>query len=352
MLPELKQTQLQQNVPLARYTTFEVGGPADYFAVVENLDDLVSLSDWADRQGLPLLILGGGSNLLISDVGFRGLAIRLELRGIVGDPSGLFKVQAGEPWDDFVATTVDAGFFGVECLSGIPGTVGAAPIQNIGAYGQEVCETIVEVEVFDRKNQEFLRISREQCGFGYRQSRFKQDWSERYIVVAVAFQLSQTRSSLRYGELSRALESLGDYSGVDVRRTVLEIRRSKSMVHDRTDANHRSAGSFFMNPVLSEEKALSIEALPEVQAKKMPRFPADPGQVKLSAAWLIEQAGFPKGYQRGPAGLSTNHVLALTNRGSATAADIWDLAKEIKAGVAKVFGVALHPEPVRIGAFE
>jgi UDP-N-acetylmuramate dehydrogenase len=352
LLPALQQNQLLQDVVLAPYTTFEVGGPADYFAMVTNRQDLVELSRWASEQAFPLLILGGGSNLLIADSGFRGLAVRLDLRGVTGDDTGLFRAEAGEPWDDFVAYTVERGFYGIECLSGIPGTVGAAPIQNIGAYGQEVCETIVSVEVFDRSSGEFLTLRREECGFGYRQSRFKQDWSERYLVVSVVFQLSSSPSALRYGELSRALEEMGSYTGVDIRRTVVSIRRSKSMVHDRSDANHRSAGSFFMNPVVSEARAAEIESLAIVAGKKMPRFPAGAGEVKLSAAWLIEQAGFPKGYLKGPAGLSTNHVLALTNRGAAKCRDIWSLAQEIQAGVDQAFGVQLHPEPVRIGVFE
>lgn len=325
----------------------EVGGPASYLLEVQTLNQLSWGLDFAEKEHLPVLILGGGSNLLVHDNGFAGLVLVMQTKGIQSLADGVFEVAAGEVWDDFVRHTVELGFSGVECLSGIPGTVGACPIQNIGAYGQEVAETIDLVEVWDRQERCTSRILAADCGFAYRFSNFKSLWAERFVVTSVRFRLRREASHIRYGELSKKLETSHSSapSPLQVRQAVLEIRASKSMVYDRQDPNHRSSGSFFVNPVVSAPVAEQIGS----QHPQMPRYAAPEGSVKLSAAWLIEKAGFPKGYQRGPAGLSTNHVLALINRGGAEARDIWSLAREVQDKVQSVFGVSLHPEPVRVG---
>ena len=349
---------------LAELTTLRVGGPARRVEAPTSEAELIALVRDCDAAGEPVLVIGGGSNLLVSDAGFDGTVIRTDgLRGIEAEDvmacSGAFlKVAAGEPWDDFVASCVAQEFVGVEALSGIPGLVGSTPIQNVGAYGQEVSQTIARVRVWDRQASAVRTLFATDCGFGYRDSVFKRN-PGRHLVLSVSFQLALGRLStpLRYGELARRLGATdGGTAPLDeVREAVLELRRGKGMVLDPTDHDTWSAGSFFTNPFLTPEQAAALP--PEA-----PRFstaqqlfgkgglqhrPDD--RVKTSAAWLIEHAGFGKGYGRPPATLSTKHTLALTNRGGATAADLIALAREIRDGVERVFGVRLMPEPVLIG---
>jgi len=339
---------------LAGLTTLEVGGPARYLAEPETVEELSEVLAMARDQGLATYPLGDGSNLLASDKGFEGMLVRLANRQVeINRATGPEGVQvlagAGLDWDCLVERTVLEGLAGLECLSGIPGRVGACPIQNVGAYGQEVSDTLRAVHVLDRHTGHFARLSRQECGFGYRSSHFKHAWKGRYLVWAVEFLLrSDGRPTLRYGDLTRhfglgpqdPLPSLGT-----VREAVLEVRRGKSMVRVPGNPNSRSAGSFFTNPLVPEEDAARLLA----RSPAMPLHPATPGWRKLSAAWLIENAGFCRGTIRGRAGLSEHHVLALINRGGASAREILDLASEIRRSVHARFGVLLEPEPNLLG---
>lgn len=335
---------------LADHTTFHVGGPAKNWVQPATEAELIETVGAADASGEPLLILGGGSNLLIGDAGFAGTVVQLgRLRGVHVDDvaacSGAFiTVAAGEPWDAFVARTVAAGQVGIEALSGIPGLVGATPIQNVGAYGQEVSQTIARVRAYDRQERQVVTRSVAECHFGYRRSLFKAQ-PGRWVVLSVSFQfrLGELSAPIRYAELARALGvAPGERAPLQqVRDTVLALRRGKGMVVDAADHDTWSAGSFFTNPVVPVAVA---ETLPE----DAPRYPQPDGAVKLSAAWLIEHAGFSRGYGTGPARLSSKHTLALTNTGSATAADVVALAREIRDGVQLRFGVRLVPEPVLV----
>lgn len=332
-------------VRLADYTTLHVGGPAREFRAVTGEEDLVAAIRDADAAQLPVLIIGGGSNLVISDDGFDGLVLQIATRGIdTGRQGGTGRVEAaaGEPWDDFVAAMVRGGYAGIEALSGIPGSVGATPIQNVGAYGQEVSQTIERVRVLDRATGQVIDIAADDCGFGYRESRFKRG-PGRYVVLSVVFELSKSAASrpVRYGELARTVGvGVGEQAGLaQVRDAVLGLRRGKGMVLDPPDHDTWSAGSFFTNPVVPPDRVPA----------DAPMFPADGGMVKTSAAWLIEHSGFRKGFGDGPARLSTKHTLAITNRGEATTADIIALARTIRDGVREATGITLVPEPVFVG---
>ncbi|MCA9793002.1 MAG: UDP-N-acetylmuramate dehydrogenase [Candidatus Eremiobacteraeota bacterium] len=346
----MSRAEIRENVELAPMTTLGVGGAAQYFSEVKSPAELLETIRWAKHKSQPLYVLGGGSNLLVSDAGFPGLVVRyvddrLERLETNGDRVWL-RVGAGKNWDELVAQTVAWNLAGIECLSGIPGLVGAAPIQNIGAYGQEVAEVIESVEVIERSTGELHLISKNHCGFGYRDSHFKGKWNGLYIVVAVHLRLVEGgQPSIRYGDLTRRLGP-GRPTLQEVRDTVLEVRRSKSMVYDTRDPNHRSAGSFFTNPIVEESLADEVDA--RFAKDAMPRYPAE-GGVKLSAAWLIERAGFEKGFVLGQAGLSSNHVLALINRGGAQAEDLLNLAKLVRRQVLERTGVTLVPEPNLLG---
>ncbi len=329
---------------LARWTTLGVGGPARALFEASNDDDLVGHVQRADERGEPVLVLGGGSNLLVADAGFDGAVVRVATRGVVVSPDGgrmLVRAQAGESWDGLVAHCVERGLAGLECLSGIPGLVGAAPIQNIGAYGQEVAETIAVVHAWDRDQRRVVDLTADECSFGYRTSRFK--GSDRYLVLAVTFALEVGEFSgpVRYAELASALGvELGGRALLEqVRSTVRALRAAKGMMLDPADPDTASAGSFFTNPVLDAGR-LPADA---------PRWPQPDGQVKTSAAWLIEHAGFARGYGQGAVGISSKHTLALVNRGGGTAAEVVALAREIRDGVQAAFGVELVPEPVLVG---
>jgi UDP-N-acetylmuramate dehydrogenase len=342
-------------VSLAAYTTLRVGGPAARMVTVSSEPELVAALAELDAAGEPVLVLGGGSNLLVGDDGFAGTVVRVDLRGISTEADACsgatLRVAAGEPWDDLVAHTVSEGQVGLEALSGIPGLTGAAPIQNVGAYGAEVGDVLTQVRTVDRATGRIRTFFAVECGFGYRTSRFKhptgpEDWPGRYVVTAVTFQLKLGTLSapVRYPELARKLGvAVGARApAADVRAAVLALRASKGMVLAEEDRDTWSAGSFFTNPVLC---AADAAALPP----EAPRFPQPDGLVKTSAAWLIDAAGFGKGYGRGPARLSEKHSLAVTNRGTARASDVLDLAREVRAGVRAKFGVTLVVEPVLVG---
>jgi UDP-N-acetylmuramate dehydrogenase len=333
---------------LAAYTTLRLGGEPGTLTVVTEADQAVEKVRKAAADGHPVLILAGGSNVVIGDAGFAGEVLLLRTRGIevVSTParSVVVRVAAGEVWDDFVAYAVEQGWSGIECLSGIPGSAGATPIQNVGAYGSEVAHTIVAVHAYDREHDAIRAMSPAECEFAYRSSVFKH--SDRFVVLHVDFQLERSGESapIRYAELAR---SLGVQAGDRVplqqaRDTVRKLRAGKGMVLDPEDPDTWSVGSFFTNPVVSavEWAALGLE--------QAPHWPAADGSVKIPAAWLIEQAGFPKGFAGDGVSISTKHTLALTNRGGGTTSSLLDLARTIRDGVRDRFGIELHPEPVLI----
>jgi UDP-N-acetylmuramate dehydrogenase len=345
--------EVVEDVPLAPLTTMGVGGRARFFVHARHDADVRAAWAWARDGGLPLRVLGGGSNVVIDDAGIDGVVLHLDTRGIewveTADAVEV-TVAAGEPWDDLVRCAVAREWAGFECLSGIPGRVGATPIQNVGAYGQEVSETITAVHALDRTTGQTITLAPSACGFGYRDSRFKSAEPARWIVMGVTYRLRPAGApTVKYDELARHLAARGIASPKlsEVRESVLEIRRAKSMVIDRDDPNKRSCGSFFMNPIVSAVHADRVAARAGTSA--MPRWPEPGGRVKLSAAWLIERAGFSRGYGNGRVGISTKHTLALVNRGAATTAELMALAREIAAGVRERFGVDLHPEPVLVG---
>jgi UDP-N-acetylmuramate dehydrogenase len=330
-------------------TTLRLGGPAARYVEAGDEDAVIAGVRAADATGEPLLVMSGGSNVVVADAGFPGTVLRIVTRGIARD-RGSLSVAAGEPWDAFVAGRVADGLAGVECLSGIPGSAGATPIQNVGAYGQEVAETIAAVRVFDRARDAIDELAPSDCGFTYRSSAFKRD-PGRWVVLAVRYvlQASDMSAPIRYAELARALDvEPGERAGLaEVRAAVLALRRAKGMVLDPEDPDTVSAGSFFTNPVLD---AAAFEALRTRAGADPPAWPQDDGHVKTSAAWLIERAGFHRGHGN-PAGIaiSSKHTLALTNRGAGTTAELVALAREIAGGVHEAFGVELTPEPVFVG---
>jgi UDP-N-acetylmuramate dehydrogenase len=340
----------ERAVPLGPRTTLGIGGPARRFVRVTSVDELREALREADAAGDRVLILGGGSNLVVSDAGWDGLAIAMGIEGLEIEEVGndaIVTTGAGIVWDTFVGAMVYAGLAGVECLSGIPGLVGATPMQNVGAYGQEVSDTITRVEALERATGTLVQFTREQCDFGYRTSAFK--GSDRWIITAVELRLvkSTTSMPIRYAELAKSLgiEQGGTAPLTAVRERVISLRRGKGMVVDPADPDSRSAGSFFMNPIVDPEIVSAVEAtLPA--GTSMPKFAAPDGKVKLSAGWLIERAGFTKGFARGRVAISTKHALALVNRGGATATELLALAREIQAGVRDKLGIDLHPEPV------
>ncbi|MFD6414802.1 UDP-N-acetylmuramate dehydrogenase [Streptomyces sp. NPDC060194] len=343
------------DAPLAPLTTFRLGGPATRLVTATTDDEVIDAVATADAEGTPLLIIGGGSNLVIADRGFQGTALRIATRGFHLDGTRL-ELAAGENWSDAVARTVDAGLAGIECLAGIPGSAGATPIQNVGAYGQEVSSTITEVVAYDRTTRETVTLKNEECAFSYRHSAFKEH-PERYVVLRVRFELEDAdglSAPLKYAETARALgvEPGERVPARQARETVLELRAGKGMVLDAADHDTWSAGSFFTNPVLDQAAYDAFLARvhdrlgPETAP---PAFPTGDGRVKTSAAWLIDRAGFGKGYGSGPARISTKHTLALTNRGNATTEDLLTLAREVVAGVHAAFGVTLVNEPVTVG---
>ncbi len=348
-------------MPLAGLTTMRVGGPAVRLVTAESTDEVVDAVREVDDADEPLLVLSGGSNLVISDEGFPGTVVQIASRGVTvesADACGgvMVRVAAGEGWDDVVARAVEEGWAGVEALSGIPGLTGATPVQNVGAYGQDVSQTIAQVRTWDRVEQAVRTFANADCEFVYRHSRFK--GTDRYVVLDVLFQFERTDLSrpVAYADLAGGLDvELGTRVPLAAaREAVLEQRRRRGMVLDPADHDTWSCGSFFTNPIMSES---AYEAFAQRAAERLgagspppPRFPESDGRVKTSAAWLIEKAGFSKGYGLpAPAALSTKHTLAITNRGGARAADVAALAREIRDGVRDAFGVTLVNEPVFVG---
>ncbi|MFN0159369.1 MAG: UDP-N-acetylmuramate dehydrogenase [Bacteroidota bacterium] len=349
---------IRGSVPLAQYTTLGLGGNARYFTECTSVEELRSTLLHAKYEKLRVFVLGGGSNIIFPDKGYDGLVVRPTMHGMVVQDDGddvLITVGAGEEWDAFVQYCVEKGFAGVECLSGIPGLVGATPIQNVGAYGQEVRETIVSLKSMDRFTLVHMEFSGEECRFGYRQSRFKSEDMNRYIITHVTFRLRRNAEPvIKYPELRKHIESSVNLATLEVGRSQLEairnaviaLRKKKSMVIDPSDPNSRSVGSFFMNPVISTEQFQQIQQhwTTDGNTSLVPSFPAD-GGIKIPAAWLVEQSGFARGYTKGGVGISSNHALALINRGG-TATELLALAADIQSTVLERFGIRLEREPV------
>lgn len=343
---------------LAPLTTLGVGGRARWFLEADSEAAVSAALGWARERAVPVLVLGGGSNLLVADRGVEALVLRVRITGITATRRGdamIVEAGAGERWDDLVARAVAEGWTGIECLSGIPGDVGATPIQNVGAYGQDVAETIVHVRTIERASGDVVEMDAAACGFGYRDSVFKREAKGRLVVTRVTFSLRPGGApSARYAELAKQLASFESPSLSEVRATVLALRKSKSMLLDRDGENGKSAGSFFMNPTLDEVTLDFVRARVASSgvlgaSEVMPAYPANEGRTKLAAGWLIERAGFGKGAGVGRVGLSTKHALAIVNRGGATAAEIVAFARRVKDGVRERFGVELHAEPVLVG---
>jgi len=345
-------------VPLAPFTTLGIGGPAPYYVEARTEDQVLAALEFAERRKLPVFVLGGGSNIVVADAGFPGLVIRIAMHGVQQTDPGRVVVAAGEDWDEFVQQCVEQGLAGVECLSGIPGTVGATPMQNVGAYGQEVSEAIDTVRALDRVSQRIIELRNEDCGFGYRTSFFSRDQPERFVILSVQFALHpKGESRIAYPDLRSWFAGARDRPGLaDAREAVLRIRERKSMLLRPGDPDARSAGSFFKNPSLTADSA---EKLAETakrmgllrDADTLPRYAQPDNRVKISAAWLIEHAGYCKGMIRGNVGLSSRHSLALINRGGATARELLEFAEEIRKAVRDTFGVDLVREPTLVGFF-
>jgi UDP-N-acetylmuramate dehydrogenase len=353
---------IQENVPLAPLTTLQVGGAARYFAELRREDDVREAAQFAKSRDLPLFVLGGGSNLVVADSGWPGVVLRIVIGGITSpntnDATGsavLFSVGAGVNWDDFVAQAVVQNCAGVECLSGIPGSVGGTPVQNVGAYGQEVADTIESVRALDLKQDRIVVLPNPACGFRYRTSIFNSAERGRYIILRVNYRLKRGGApSLKYADLKKHFaerfpERKTPPSLAETREAVLEIRRSKGMLIVPGDDDCRSAGSFFKNPVLSEAQFKDLAERAASKGLEIPSYPALDAQRKVSAAWLVEHSGFSKGYAVGAAGISHKHALALINRGDAKASDIVGLKDEIQHGVQEAWGILLEPEPVFVG---
>jgi UDP-N-acetylmuramate dehydrogenase len=352
--------KILENVPLAPLTTFEIGGPARWFVEAASEEDIAAAVAWAKERSLPLFVLGGGSNLLIADAGFPGLVLKIALRGFeiltASTPeTAILRAAAGEQWEDCVQQSLEANLAGLESLAGIPGTVGGTPVQNVGAYGQEVSSVIDRVRAYDRLQDRWIEFTNPECAFAYRHSRFNSTDRDRYIVTRVDYLLRRNAApNIRYADLQRALtaqaeaagRTLDSFSLPEVADAVRAVRRSKGMFMVPGEADCRSAGSFFKNPAVD---AAALERIRLQSGQEPPHFPAPDGLFKVPAAWLIEKAGFARGFSIGAAGISTRHTLALTNRGGATAEAVLALAKEIACGVEARFGVQLTMEPVRVG---
>jgi UDP-N-acetylmuramate dehydrogenase len=344
-------TGVRESAALAPLTTLRVGGDARWLVSARSIEDLDRARRWCEFNEVPLLILGGGSNLVVSDEGFNGLVVHVDMLGrevLTDGEEMLLKVGAGEPWDVTVADCVERGLAGLECLSGIPGTVGGTPIQNVGAYGQEVAAAIDHVSAYDRQSGMMRTFSSPECGFSYRTSRFKKTDAGRFVICDVTFRLHESKPTVTYPDIVDYLKQSGVSSPDvrDVRNAVLAVRRRKGMVLDPADSDTCSVGSFFMNPIVPAADRDRVAAAAGAQP---PAFPADGGRLKLSAAWLIERAGFRRGETDGHVGISTKHTLAIVNRGGATAHDVLRFAARIKQGVLDRFGINLRPEPVFAG---
>ena len=350
---------IREHVPLASYTTLRIGGPARYLAEVASEDQMLEALELARRNSWPLFVLGGGSNILVSDSGFPGLVIHVALGGIrILEPDGesAIGVAAGENWDEFVKWCVERDLAGIECLSGIPGTAGGTPIQNVGAYGAQISDTAQSVRVLDRIDLSVCELSAAECLFGYRTSIFNTSHRDRYIILRVTFALKPAGGPrLDHPDLKRHFAvRTQPPSLAELRELVLRIRAGKGMILVAEDPDSMSAGSFFRNPIVSTDSARAVEESARKRGLLQPqsgmvRFEVEGGKVKLPAAWLIEGAGFHRGYARGAVGLSSKHALAIINRGGARASEVLDLMREIQTAVRRVFGVDLQPEPNFVG---
>jgi UDP-N-acetylmuramate dehydrogenase len=352
---------IQEQVLLAPYTTFRIGGPARFFCNIHTEAELLEAVQFARQRNLAIFVLGGGSNLLISDSGFDGLVLHIAIetpaQANAADNFVDYTVAAGTDWDSFVHQICQQGISGIECLAGIPGTVGGTPVQNVGAYGQEVANTITQVRALDLNvaglaSNTFITLPHEQCGFTYRRSIFNTTHRNRYIVTQVNFRFDRAATpNLTYPDLQRHFANKAQPpTPIEIYHAVREIRHGKGMLIVEGEPDCRSAGSFFKNPIVPESTLAYIAAAVNIPAEKIPHWPAGPGSIKLPAAWLLEQAGFRKGFTFGAAGISSRHTLALINRGHATAADIAALRDTIQHEIRRCFNIHLEQEPVQLGA--
>jgi UDP-N-acetylmuramate dehydrogenase len=344
---------IQENVILAPLTTMGVGGPARFFVEASSTEEVREAIGYAKSRNLPLFILGGGSNLIVSDAGWPGLVLKVSLLGINhrhGHGTAYFDVGAGEDWDSFVAATVQHHCAGIECLSGIPGSVGGTPVQNVGAYGQEVAQTIDTVVALHVESGEEEEFEKSDCGFGYRSSIFNTSARGRYVILRVTYALVHDgHPRLVYADLQKHFAGGAEPTLAEVREAVRQIRASKGMLLTPGDPDARSAGSFFKNPVLTENEFESLKRKASERGLQIPNYPALAARRKVSAAWLVEQSGFSKGFGNGHVGISRKHALAIVNRGGATAAEVVQLKNEIQARVQQQWEIQLEPEPVLLG---
>lgn len=348
-----------RDVPLAPWTTLQIGGPARCFLNASDAATAIAALELAAEEGVPVFLLGGGSNVLVADEGVPGLVLRVGLLGMEFCPAGasvLVRAGAGEEWDHLVAETVARGLAGLECLSGIPGLVGGTPVQNVGAYGQEVCETLVAVTAYDRQLRQTVRLENADCRFGHRSSLFNTEARHRYLILDVTFRLLPDGGpALRYPDVQSAFAGRSEPATLaDVREAVRQIRKRKGMLLDPEDPDSRSAGSFFKNPLLAPSDFLklqeSVSRRPLLSEQQpLPHYPQENGCVKVPAAWLIERAGFRRGETYGRVGLSTKHILAIVNRGGGTAHEVRAFARVIRERVQQLFAISLLPEPVPMG---
>ena len=345
---------ITENVALAPLTTLNVGGSARYFIEATNPAEVSQAVEFSKSANLPLFILGGGSNLVISDAGWPGLVLKVGITGINhrhGHDEVIFEAGAGEDWDKFVGMVVAHNIAGIECLSGIPGSVGASPVQNIGAYGQEVANTIESVVALDLRDGEVHELSNQECGFSYRTSIFNTTERGRYIILQVNYSLKHgAEAYVAYADLKKYFAGWSEKPTLaNVRDAVRKIRAGKGMLITAGDDDCRSAGSFFKNPILSADQYQALTARADAKNLQIPSYPALDAQKKVSAAWLVEHSGFSRGYGSGPVGISRKHALAIVNRGSATAADVVALKEDIQQRVEEIWGILLEPEPVFVG---
>ena len=345
---------ITENVPLAPLTTLKVGGPARYFVEATTIDEVSQAVAFSQSRNLPLFVLGGGSNLVIADAGWPGLVLKVGITGIThrhGRDEVIFEAGAGEDWDKFVGIVVAHNIAGLECLSGIPGTVGGTPVQNVGAYGQEVANAIESVLALDLRDGQLHELCKEACGFSYRTSIFNTSERGRYIIVQVNYTLKHGGEAyIAYADLKKYFAGwIEKPTLANVRDAVRKIRAGKGMLITAGDEDCRSAGSFFKNPILSAEQYHALTARATAKNLQIPSYPALDAQKKVSAAWLVEHSGFNRGYGNGSVGISRKHALAIVNRGNATAADILALKEDIQQRVEEIWGVVLEPEPVFVG---
>ncbi|HKS74710.1 MAG TPA: UDP-N-acetylmuramate dehydrogenase [Terriglobales bacterium] len=345
---------VQENVPLAPLTTFKIGGPARYFIEAKTVDEVKEAFSFSRERSLPLFIMGGGSNLLIADAGWPGVVLKVGILGINhahGHDRVIFEAGAGEDWDSFVSITVAHNCAGLECLSGIPGSVGGTPVQNVGAYGQEAADTIESVQALDLTTGEVCELEKEDCGFRYRTSIFNTTEHGRYVILQVNFALKHgAPARVEYGDLKKYFSGwTSPPTLAQTREAVRQIRATKAMLITPGDENCRSAGSFFKNPVLTAEAHDQLLLLAAAKRFHLPSYPALDAQRKVSAAWLVEHSGFSKGYTLGRVGISRKHALAIVNRGGATANEVVALEEQIRSRVEQIWNIRLEPEPVFVG---